>query len=103
LEKLARQEIFKIKPYVPGKPVEEVERELGIQDVIKLASNENPLGPSPRAVEALRSAVGQVHFYPDGNCYYLKQALAAKLNHAPEEFMVGNGSDELLTLLLRLF
>jgi histidinol-phosphate aminotransferase len=103
LDKLARQEIFKIKPYVPGKPVEEVERELGIRDVIKLASNENPLGPSPRAVEALRSAVGQVHFYPDGNCYYLKQALAAKLNQAPEEFMVGNGSDELLTLLAQAF
>ena len=103
MEKLARPEILKIKPYVPGKPVEEVERELGIKDVVKLASNENPLGPSPLAVEALRKSVDQVHFYPDGNCYYLKRALEKHWGHPPEELLVGNGSDELLTLIAQAY
>ncbi len=66
-------------PYQPGKPIEEVEREYGIRDSIKMASNENPLGPSPRAVEALRGALAGVHRYPDGGGFYLKQKLAAKL------------------------
>lgn len=88
-----------IKPYVPGKPVEEVERELGLKDVIKLASNENPLGPSPLAMRALRDTIERIHYYPDGNCYYLRRRLAEKLGLAPEQIVVSNGSDELLTLL----
>ncbi len=88
-----------IKPYVPGKPVEEVERELGLSDVIKLASNENALGPSPLAVQALKGFLERLHFYPDGNCFYLKRALAAKLAVESEQLIVGNGSDELLILL----
>ena len=66
-----------IQPYQGGKPIEEVQRELGISDIIKLASNENPLGPSPLAMEAIQDAATQVNLYPDGNAYYLKQDLAA--------------------------
>lgn len=88
-----------IKPYVPGKPVEEVERELGLTNVVKLASNENPLGPSPLALHALRDNLERLHYYPDGNCYYLKEALANKLNVEPEQLIIGNGSDELLSLI----
>jgi histidinol-phosphate aminotransferase len=92
-----------IKPYVPGKPVEEVERELGLTNVIKLASNENPLGPSPKAVEALSRILPRLHYYPDGNCFYLKQALAKKLAVAPEQLIIGNGSDEILSLIARAY
>ncbi len=88
-----------IKPYVPGKPVEEVERELGLKNVIKMASNENPLGPSARAVEAMRASLDKMHIYPDGNCFYLKQALAERLGVTPDQLIFGNGSDELLSLL----
>lgn len=89
----------KIKPYVPGKPVEEVERELGLKNVIKMASNENPLGPSLRAVETMRSNLKKMHIYPDGNCYYLKEALAAKLDLKTDQLIFGNGSDEILSFL----
>lgn len=88
-----------IKPYEPGKPVEEVERELGLTDVLKLASNENPLGPSPAALEALQEQLGSLHYYPDGNCYHLKKALAIKYGISPKEAIVSNGTDELLALL----
>jgi len=90
-------------PYQPGKPVEEVEREYGIGDSIKLASNENPLGPSPRAVEALRGALATIHRYPDGGGFYLKQKLAAKLGVLPEQIALGNGSNEILELVARTF
>ena len=92
-----------IKPYVPGKPVEEVERELGLKNVIKLASNENPLGPSPKAVEALQRSLSRLSYYPDGNCYYLKEALAEKLSLDPEQLIIGNGSDEILSLITRAY
>jgi len=90
-------------PYQPGKPIEEVEREYGIRDSIKLASNENPLGPSPRAVEAMRAAIADVHRYPDGGGFYLKQKLAAKLGVGPGEIALGNGSNEILELVARSF
>lgn len=89
----------KITPYVPGKPVEEVERELGISNVIKMASNENPVGPSPLALEAIEKHLHRLHYYPDGNCYYLKQALSDFLGVESENIAVGNGADELITLL----
>ena len=92
-----------IKPYVPGKPVEEVERELGLADVIKLASNENPLGPSPLAVEAMSRKLDRMHIYPDGNCYYLKEALSKRLNVSPERLIFGNGSDEILSFLTLVY
>lgn len=90
-------------PYAPGKPIEEVEREYGIVGSVKLASNENPLGPSPRAIQALRERLHQLHLYPDGDCFYLKQGLAAKLGVSPDRLIFGNGSNELIELAVRTF
>lgn len=90
-------------PYPPGKPIEELERELGISGSIKLASNENPLGPSPKALAAIERAVKNLHRYPDGSGYYLRQKLSAKYGFAPSQFVLGNGSNEIIELLLRTF
>src|SRR4051794_1517782 len=81
--------------YQPGRPIEEVARELGMDagDIIKLASNENPLGPSPAAVEAMRRALDGIHLYPDGNVFHLKQRLAEKLGVEPANLIFGNGSN----------
>ncbi len=95
--------IAKLVPYPPGKPIEELERELGVSGSIKLASNENPLGPSGKAIEAVNGAVANMHRYPDGSCYYLKEALARRLEVAPEDLIVGNGSNEIIELLIRTF
>ena len=103
VEKLIRREILGITPYVPGKPIEEVQRELGLEEVIKLASNENPFGPSPRAVQAATAALTEIHLYPDGNCYMLKEALAEELGVKPEEIIVGNGCDEVIKLVAEAF
>ncbi|RQD73387.1 MAG: histidinol-phosphate transaminase [Candidatus Syntrophonatronum acetioxidans] len=103
IEDIARQIIFDIKPYVPGKPIEEVERELGITNIIKMASNENPFGPSPRAVEAMRETLPKISLYPDGNCFYLREALAEKIGVEMDNIIVGNGSDEILKLLAETF
>ncbi len=100
-----------IKPYIPGKPMEELERELGLKDCIKLASNENPLGPSPKALDAVRKYLktdGKLHRYPDGGGYYLKSALSEKLSLqgvtvSPDEIILGNGSNELLEVAVRTF
>jgi len=92
-----------LKPYVPGKPVEELERELGIEGAIKLASNENPMGPSPKAAAAAAELVTRSHLYPDAGNYYLKEALATRYGVNSDQIMVGNGSNELLTLLVRAF
>ena len=93
--------ILEITPYQPGKPVEELERELGISNSIKLASNENPLGPSPKAVEAMKQAILQSNFYPDGDSYRLKHALAKKHGVEPSQIFIGCGSDEVIELLMR--
>ncbi|MEF3167899.1 MAG: histidinol-phosphate transaminase [Deltaproteobacteria bacterium] len=90
-------------PYPPGKPIEELEREYGIRDIVKLASNENPLGPSPRAVEAVGNALTHLHRYPDGSAHDLKQAIAARYGLKPEGIVLGNGSNELIELLVRVF
>jgi histidinol-phosphate aminotransferase len=84
--------------YQPGRPIEEVARELGLpaDDIIKLASNENPLGPSRLALAAMRKALAQVNLYPDGNAYYFKQKLAAKLGVTPAHIILGNGSNEVI-------
>jgi len=84
--------------YQPGRPIEEVARELGLDrdEVIKVASNENPLGPGPLAVEAMKIAIGQSHLYPDGNAFYLKNKLAAKLDIEPRNLILGNGSNEII-------
>ncbi|HTF92799.1 MAG TPA: histidinol-phosphate transaminase [Verrucomicrobiae bacterium] len=90
-------------PYEPGKPIEEVEREYGIASSIKLASNENPLGPSPKALAAIRERLAQLNLYPDGDCFYLKRGLAQKLGVAPETLIFGNGSNEIIELAARTF
>ena len=89
-----------LKPYQPGKPIEEVKRELGITgEIIKLASNENPLGPSPAALAALAEALPRMALYPDGGCHDLRFAVAESLNIAPDMLVFGNGSDEIIHLL----
>jgi len=87
--------------YQPGRPIEEVARELGLpaDDIIKLASNENPLGPSRLALAAMRRALAQVNLYPDGNAFYLKQKLAAKLDVTPAHLILGNGSNEIIEFI----
>ncbi len=95
--------ILALQPYTPGRPIEEVERELGIRDSIKLASNENPLGPSPAALEAMLEAVRKVHFYPEGGAVLLARKLAAMLGVAESQLVFGNGSNEIIELLVRLF
>src|SRR5690606_13483293 len=84
--------------YQPGRLIEEVARELGLEPagIIKLASNENPLGPSPLALAAMRRILPHLHLYPDGNAFYLKQRLAARLELPPEQLILGNGSNEII-------
>ncbi|HWI65747.1 MAG TPA: histidinol-phosphate transaminase [Symbiobacteriaceae bacterium] len=94
-----RPEVLRLKPYIPGKPIAEVQREYGVNEVIKLASNENPLGPSPLALQAIRQAAEQVHIYPEASSRDLRQALSAHVGLPEDWLMVGNGSDELLKLL----
>jgi len=91
--------ISAIKPYVSGKPIEEVQREYGIDNSIKLASNENPLGPSPMAVGAIRQAIQNLHRYPDATGYELTQSIAQKYNIDPDSIVLGNGSDDIIALL----
>lgn len=95
--------ISTLVPYPPGKPIEELEREYGISGSIKLASNENAWGPSPKAVEAIKGALQNLHRYPDGSCYYLTKSLADKIAVKPEEIVFGNGSNEIIGLLIAAF
>ena len=95
--------IRRLMPYQPGKPIEELQREYGVQDVIKLASNENPLGPGPRVLDVIQSQLKELSRYPDGNGYVLKQALSQKLGVAPQQITLGSGSSEVLELLARAF
>ncbi|WP_019624247.1 histidinol-phosphate transaminase [Thioalkalivibrio thiocyanoxidans] len=90
-----------LTPYQPGKPVAALERELGIRQAIKMASNENPLGPSPQAVEAARAAMSEAHIYPDGAGFELKAALATRHGVEPDAITLGNGSNEVLELIAR--
>ena len=103
VKKLARKTITQIKPYKPGKPIEEVKREYKLKKVYKMASNENALGPSPKAMEAIRKGIASINLYPDGNCFYLKKALGAKYKLNTDNLIIGNGSDELIVLALRAF
>lgn len=102
---LAQPGVQKLSPYVPGKPVEELAREFGLKasDIVKLASNENPLGPSPLAVQAIQAALPDMTRYPDGNGFVLKQALAERLDVAPSMITLGNGSNDILELVTRAF
>jgi histidinol-phosphate aminotransferase len=100
---LANQTIRNITPYQPGKPIEEVERELGIFSVTKLASNENPLGPSPFAILAAEKMLQKLQLYPDGGCYELKQTLAQFLKVNPIQLTIGNGSENILELIAKTY
>ncbi|MDF2963887.1 MAG: hisC [Paenibacillus sp.] len=96
---IPRQTLQNIKPYSPGKPIWEVQRELGLTKVIKLASNENPLGPSPKAVEAIMNALPEIHRYPDAGAKTAGAAIALRLGIKPEQLIVTNGGDELISLV----
>lgn len=97
-----RQELSRIAPYVPGKPIAEVERQYGVSHAVKLASNENPLGPSPAAIKAAQEALAGVHRYPDGAGTALREAIAARLKVRADEVILGNGSDEVVDLLCKV-
>jgi histidinol-phosphate aminotransferase len=94
-----RKCILKLTPYVPGKPIEEVKRELGIDDVIKMASNENPFGASPKAVEAIKTAADNVALYPDGSCFELRNVVAPHIGVDPDMLFFGAGGDEVIYYL----
>jgi len=100
---LAPPYIRAIAPYQPGKPISELERELGITDIVKLASNENPLGASAKAIAAARTALDEIGLYPDGNGFALKDALAKRHDVAHDQIVLGNGSNDLLELSARAF
>jgi histidinol-phosphate aminotransferase len=95
--------IPKIMPYPPGKPIDEVQREYGLDSVIKLASNENPLGPSPKAIQAMQKAAADMHIYPDGNGYYLKEALEKKFSVGADHIILANGSDEISDMIVTAY
>jgi histidinol-phosphate aminotransferase len=96
-------DIAALSPYVPGKPIEELQREFGLARVIKLASNENPLGPSHKAMAVINEGVATLHRYPDGGAFRLREALADRWKVTADQVIVGNGSDEILGLLARTF
>ena len=96
-------DIAALSPYVPGKPIEELKRELGLTRVIKLASNENPLGPSPKAMAVINDGVATLHRYPDGGAFRLREAIADRWKVSTDQVILGNGSDEILSFLARTF
>ena len=103
MKRLLKECIERIGAYQPGKPIEELEREYGIKEAIKLASNENPLGPSPKAVEAITASLLQINRYPDSHGYYLKEKLSRKLGIEPDNLCFGNGSDEIIQFIAHTF
>ena len=103
MKKLIKQGIETLVPYPPGKPIEELEREMGITGSIKLASNENPLGPSPLAIQAMMENMKTLNRYPDGSGFYLKSKLSSKFGLPQSQIIIGNGSNELIELIIRTF
>lgn len=103
MRELARKCIRDIKPYEPGKPIEELERELGIKDVVKLASNENPLGSSAKAIKSVLKISDELNRYPDGGCFYLKEKLSDFLGVDKEKIIFGNGSNEIIEFVVRAY
>ena len=102
-QKLVREDILQVKPYIPGKPVEELQRERGVPEIIKLASNENPHGPSPAVLEVLEQGIRELNRYPDDSAFYLHKALAKHLGVSEHRICIGNGSVELLYILAENF
>lgn len=103
INKILNSEFKNLSPYQPGKPIEELAREKNLTDIIKLASNENPLGASPLAIKAIRDNLEKISYYPDANNYDLKQALSKKYNVNTSKIIIGNGSDEIQLLLAKAF
>ncbi len=108
IKELVRKEVFSFQPYIPGKPIAELERELRqkgvkVKNIIKLASNENPLGPSKKAISALERSAKNIYFYPESSCPELRKKLAKKLQVKPENLIFGNGSDEIIELIGKVF
>ncbi|MDP2323735.1 MAG: aminotransferase class I/II-fold pyridoxal phosphate-dependent enzyme, partial [Gammaproteobacteria bacterium] len=100
---LAAPGVRGLQPYIPGKPTSELEREYGVRDIVKLASNENPLGPPEQSLEAIRAALAGLALYPDGAAFELKRGLAAHLGIGAEHITVGNGSNEILSIIAETF
>jgi len=103
MKDLVRKNVLKVVSYVAGKPIEETKRQLGLKEVIKLASNENALGPSPKALRALSKAALTINRYPDAQSFYLKRRLAKVLNIGTDNLVLGNGSDELIDIIIKTF
>lgn len=103
VKQLVRNCVLKIKPYKPGKPIEELKREFNLRNIRKMASNENALGASAKAVAAIKKHLADINRYPDGECFYLKKALAKKYGLKAESLIIGNGSDEIINLAVRAF
>ncbi len=103
IDHLGAAGIRSLSPYNPGKPLDELEREYGIRDAVKLASNENPLGPSPMAIEAMRAQASELHRYPDGSGFHLKAALAEQHQVDQNQICLGNGSNDILDMIARVF
>ncbi len=102
-DKIAVPGVCQLQPYQPGKPIEDLERELGLSHIVKLASNENPLGPSPKVVQAFAGGPIEIERYPDGNGHRLKATLAEILNVQAQQITLGNGSSDLLDIIARVF
>ncbi|MFH1539317.1 MAG: histidinol-phosphate transaminase [bacterium] len=103
MKEFIQKHLLKLKPYQPGKPISEVQRELGLTEVLKLASNENLAGPSPKAVKALKAFAAEMNYYPDGGCYLLRKGIAGKFDVPFDNVAVGNGTDEIIRLLCNIF
>jgi histidinol-phosphate aminotransferase len=103
VKELVRSSVLNVKPYVAGKPIEETKRQLGLSKVIKLASNENPFGPSPKAASAIKKCLCGINRYPDAQGFYLKKRLSGYFSLEPENFILGNGSDELIDVVIKTF
>ncbi len=103
LKKLVNKGVDSLSPYEPGKPIEDLEREIGIKNAIKLASNENPIGPSPKVLQSIDAILKETHRYPDGNATRLKDSIAKKFNTSPNQVTIGNGSNDIIEFIARSF
>ncbi len=103
IKQLVNRGIDDLSPYEPGKPIEDLERELGIENAIKLASNENPMGPSPKIFDSIENVLKETHRYPDGNATRLKSTIARKFNVTDNQVTIGNGSNDIIEFVARIF